>query len=123
MDIQENPWSVKDIEEFLYFCCPECNLKDRSKDLFLKHALEEHPNSKECVLNNLDIKNESLTLEYEEPDTEENNSQFYEDEIVKYEIKEEIDDDNFSENFQEDFSDIPSSDVVTNDKSLNISLS
>ena len=110
MDIQENPWSVKNIEEFLYFCCPECNLKDRSKELFLKHALEEHPNSKECVLNNLDIKNESLTLEYEEPDNEEHNAQFYEDEIVKYEIKEEIDNYNFS--------DVPSSVQVTNDKSL-----
>ena len=122
MDIQENPWSVKNIEEFLYFCCPECNEKDRSKELFLKHALEEHPNSKECVLNNLDIKNESLTLEYEEPDTEENNSQFYEDEIVKYEIKEEIDDQNFSDhqNFSDvkNFSDVPSSVQVTNDKSL-----
>ena len=44
-----NPWNVESLEEFLYFCCPECDLKDTSKVHFLQHALEQHPNAKECV--------------------------------------------------------------------------
>ena len=28
-----NPWSVENIEDFLYFCCPECN--ERQGHIFL----------------------------------------------------------------------------------------
>ena len=45
-----NPWNVDKLEKFLYFCCPECDLKDQSKVSFLQHALEKHPDAKECVL-------------------------------------------------------------------------
>ena len=44
-----NPWNVDKLEKFLYFCCPECDLKDQSKVNFLQHALENHPDAKECV--------------------------------------------------------------------------
>ena len=57
-----NPWSAKIIEDFLYFCCPECDVKDQFKDSFIQHALENHPNSREnflgCVkIELLDVKN------------------------------------------------------------------
>ena len=42
-----NPWNVTNLDEFLYFCCPECDLRDQSKLQFLQHALEHHPKSKE----------------------------------------------------------------------------
>ena len=45
-----NPWNVDTLEKFLFFCCPECDLKDHSKVNFLQHALEKHPDAKECVL-------------------------------------------------------------------------
>ena len=54
---EQNPWSVTNIEDFLYFCCPECDVKDQSKELFLKHALDQHPNSK-AYLEYLQIKKE-----------------------------------------------------------------
>ena len=41
-----NPWNVDKLEKFLYFCCPECDLKDQSKVSFLQHALEKHPDAK-----------------------------------------------------------------------------
>ena len=44
-----NPWKVEDLDEFLYFCCPECNDKNQSKELFLQHALDHHPDSVECL--------------------------------------------------------------------------
>ena len=26
---EENPWMVEELEEFLYYCCPECDEKCR----------------------------------------------------------------------------------------------
>ena len=50
MDIEfENPWNVEDLDDFLYYCCPECDLRDQSKIQFLQHALEQHSKSKQCV--------------------------------------------------------------------------
>ena len=34
-----NVWKVGQLEEFLYFCCPNCDAKEKSKELFVKHAL------------------------------------------------------------------------------------
>ena len=47
---QFNPWIVTNLEEFLYFCCPECDERSQSEELFLDHAFEKHPNSKECLI-------------------------------------------------------------------------
>ena len=82
-DEYNNPWSVKELEEFLYFCCPECEVKDQSRETFIKHALDHHPNSKKCLMDFMEIKREVL----EENETSEN--WFYGNEIVKCEIKEE----------------------------------
>ena len=49
-DESYNPWFVENLEEFLYFCCPECNERSQSEDLFLAHALENHPKSQACLL-------------------------------------------------------------------------
>ena len=66
-----NPWNVTNLDEFLYFCCPECDLKNQSKVQFLQHALEKHPKAKECVqqFNEFVIKDEPSELE----DAEEEN--------------------------------------------------
>ena len=60
MDLDEvltNPWAVKNLDDFLFFCCPECNVKDQSKESFLKHALDKHPKS-ELHLSEFIIKKE-----------------------------------------------------------------
>ena len=49
-DDSYNPWFVENLEEFLYFCCPECNERSQSEDLFLEHALKNHPKSQACLL-------------------------------------------------------------------------
>ena len=38
-----NPWAVEALEEFLYFCCPECNIKSTDKDAFVNHVWSNHP--------------------------------------------------------------------------------
>ena len=42
-DEKFNPWDVSNLEEFLYFCCPECDTKHPNKPAFINHALIEHP--------------------------------------------------------------------------------
>ena len=39
-------WKVSQLEEFLYFCCPNCDVKEKSKELFVKHALDHHPKAR-----------------------------------------------------------------------------
>ena len=60
---ENNPWAVFNLEEFLYFCCPECELSResiyQSRELFLHHALDKHPKSKE-YFQKFDIKEEPL---------------------------------------------------------------
>ena len=46
---EKNPWLVNNLDDFLYYCCPECGLKDKSKEIFLQHALEAHPNAKKSL--------------------------------------------------------------------------
>ena len=46
---ESNPWLVNNLDDFLYYCCPECGLKDKSKEIFLQHALEAHPNAKKSL--------------------------------------------------------------------------
>ena len=64
-DIIQNPWSEKKWEEFLYFCCPECNEKSQSKENFINHALSKHPMSKACLETSIhfEVKNEEREKE------------------------------------------------------------
>ena len=48
-----NPWQVESLEEFLYFCCPECSNKSQNRELFVHHALLHHPKS-QIFLENLE---------------------------------------------------------------------
>ena len=96
-----NPWNVDTLEEFLYFCCPECDLRDQSKVTFLQHALEKHPDAKECVLqfNEFIIKEEPCELsDKDNKDININNENFYnidEDygEMLECELKYEYNED------------------------------
>ena len=64
---KHNPWDVGQLEDFLYFCCPECDLtRDtiyQSKELFLQHAMDEHPMAKES-LTMLEMKSEPYEDDY-----------------------------------------------------------
>ena len=39
----ENPWLVKNIQDFSYLNCPECSFKEKEENLFKKHAIRSHP--------------------------------------------------------------------------------
>ena len=38
-----NPWEIESIYELLYFNCPSCSYKNSSKEKFIYHACEIHP--------------------------------------------------------------------------------
>ena len=84
-EIDYNPWNIQSIYELQYFNCPvvPCVFKNQSKQDFVNHAAESHPNSIPYLSN---IKDESLNdvilpmlnveIKVEEPDEEvsENNT-------------------------------------------------
>ena len=45
----ENPWKIQSIYDLQYFTCPSCEFKEYSKQLFVIHASENHPNSIEYL--------------------------------------------------------------------------
>ena len=59
MDVKNplNPWSVEDVDVFLFYCCPQCDHRTKSKASFIEHAFLDHPESKE------NVKTENLKIE------------------------------------------------------------
>ena len=49
MSMTSNPWFVPELDEFLYFCCPECDVREKIKEKFVIHALDHHPKANECL--------------------------------------------------------------------------
>ena len=45
----ESPWSVDNLEDFMFYCCPECNERNWDRDHFLEHAFDKHPLSQEYL--------------------------------------------------------------------------
>ena len=45
--INTNPWHFSTLEDFLFYCCPECPHKFRSSISFTNHAVKNHPKAKE----------------------------------------------------------------------------
>ena len=77
-----NPWEVENVEDFLYFCCPECDVKNHSRDHFLKHAFDQHPKSKEYL--------EKWAYSMKDELKEENNqNKFIKDDEMEQSMKEE----------------------------------
>ena len=45
--MDQNPWlAVATLDEFLYYCCPECELKTKDHNHFYNHAMQTHEKAK-----------------------------------------------------------------------------
>ena len=42
MNLLSNPWKVSNLEEFLYYCCPECIFRCKRIEEFEQHAIIAH---------------------------------------------------------------------------------
>ena len=64
-----NPWTVDAVNDFSYFCCPECDFKSKAVPTFINHAAKNHPNAKEFIDSHDFLKQE---IKYEDYDMKEN---------------------------------------------------
>ena len=39
---KENPWDFSKVEDYMFYCCPACDMKCKNSSLFIEHALEIH---------------------------------------------------------------------------------
>ena len=53
----ENPWHIQSIYELQYFICPSCPFRHSSKQDFINHTYESHP---EVIVDLENIKDGSL---------------------------------------------------------------
>ena len=60
-----NPWDVKSLEEFRYYCCPECPSKNANKTDFIKHAVIAHTESQSAIER---LEDNKAVIKTEEPD-------------------------------------------------------
>ena len=89
--ITDNPWAVQ-IENFLHYCCPECDIKDKNRDTFIQHALENHPKALEYLLKN-ELSNEESPFGEVKSDPRD---------YLDVELKVEDDDEDFSDFYAEE---------------------
>ena len=47
----ENPWNAGTLEEYLYYCCPECSFKAKIDIALIDHAVDQHPRSNDFIQN------------------------------------------------------------------------
>ena len=50
-----DPWDVESPEDFLYYCCPECDAKFQGQKDFKNHALEHHQRAQSLFFEDLDV--------------------------------------------------------------------
>ncbi len=50
-----NPWHVQSLEEYLFYWCPECDSKCQTKELFVSHAIFEHPYALATLSQSVDL--------------------------------------------------------------------
>ena len=43
LDEKSNPWNVTSLDDFLFYCCPECDNRIVTKNDLIQHALKNHP--------------------------------------------------------------------------------
>ena len=82
-----NPWLVSSLDEYLFYCCPECDLKTRGYEVFFNHAIECHSKAKvlvEPMTDNIVPDNDNLETNHFAEEV---------DQPVTYGIKKEIQDD------------------------------
>ena len=77
-----DPWDIEKLDELLFFCCPECNEKEKSKEAFLNHATTKHPHAKERLKKFLFEEEDNKIVIKQE--IQQVKSEFYEEEDYDY---------------------------------------
>ena len=95
----ENPWNIQSIYDLQYFGCPSCKYSNNSKQHFVNHAYESHPDCIDYLLNikdgsfddilcpwdSMDIKlEEHLSVELTEDSYENQNNESFDSEFAEH---------------------------------------
>ena len=65
-----NPWQVPSFDQFLFYCCPECDTKIRELNVFFKHAIKLHKRAKDVLCPNsptTELSGDPLAIDTKEP--------------------------------------------------------
>ena len=68
-----NPWTVTSLDDFLFYCCPECDDRSVTKSEFVQHAVKNHPRSQN-IIDSLHSDLFQSVVESENNSTDENQS-------------------------------------------------
>ena len=101
LNISSNPWDVSSLQDFQYFCCPECDSRHKDAQTFIDHAVLFHEQTKETLVNLhliqiQDVLKEPQDYEYEsdviipQEFLEVNIQSFIKQEIVEPEAKSDL---------------------------------
>jgi hypothetical protein len=47
-----NPWQMDSVSDYLYYCCAECDFKEKNEETFVSHATLYHPKSRHIFFTN-----------------------------------------------------------------------
>ena len=83
------PWGVKNIEEFLFYCCPECDEKYKDCQNFVDHAMQTHDLAQVSRLPTSNIEMEEIIQDELEDKEDSMDPLSFEIDIVE-EIKQEL---------------------------------
>ena len=65
-----NPWHSNNLEDYLYYCCQECDVKTKDHVEFYSHAIQNHVRAKEVFSTEKTIKLKEETIKQESSDEE-----------------------------------------------------
>lgn len=63
MEEPVNPWTVETLTVYLFYCCPECDIKCSNEDSFVEHALTSHTQAREAFDVPKSLLNPIITIE------------------------------------------------------------
>ena len=87
------PWGAESIEEFLFYCCPECDEKYKDCQNFIDHAMHAHDSAEVSTLESSNIETEEIIQEESKDEDDCMDPLSFEIDIVeemKQELQEEV---------------------------------
>ena len=94
-----NPWNIQNLEDLLVFHCPECNEIEKSREIFLNHALTKHENAKEYLEKFIEHEEGKISIK---------------EEFVQ--VKSEIVDEEYFENYEDNIVNEPKIEIRNSDE-------
>ena len=93
-----NPWLVPQLEDYQFFCCPECDEKCHFKEDFFKHAISKHPKAQVLievkvkieVLNEVELQNCQNKVQNYENDSEIEVKNDHSENELEFEVENEV---------------------------------